>query len=770
MAGYSVTFSVVDNATKQIDQINRRVAAMRAPMERLSKQVSRFADVSGLNNIAKGFASIGRAAASVLRSLVEIVPILGTITGAATIAGMAKLVGTYADWSQQLVATADSMGMTTKELQQFENAARLAGGRTQDMDAALKGLYQAQSNFIIGKGGDATLWANKLGIEFKDATGHARSMADLMPEVEQKIAAIKNPFDRAAAATALLGERGNDLIETFRRSHQSFGQWMTDAQRYTALSDQQKEQLQAFSEAQGRIATAFDTLGQQIAATLAKNFTPLINKLAAFVEKNTPDIITAVDNISTRFAAWLEGINWGNVEKGLNSVVEVLKWIATHLDTIKEVAEAVAVLFATRWAIGIVASIGQVVSAIGLAGGLAGGVGLLGGLGAVAALVLIIIDHWKDFGQVGRDILAAVNDSITRVKENLDDFWHGRKTNEIKPGETPSYPTPAPFTPGGAYAPTGQPPATPGGAWAPTSTPTTTGGAWANLPAGAGPPRPGSTEAPRQATTPPPARPPGPVPAGQAGPPPTLAEQQENLRRAMDEQQVTDPGMRAGIAAIAAGEGGFQPRSEGGYGNTSNARIRNIFRGRFDSMSDTDLNALKADDKKFFDTVYGGRLGNAPDEGYLYRGRGDFQLTGKGNYERYGKMIGVDLVNNPDLVNDPAISAKISVAYMKDRYHGGGFEGMKRAVGNPVAETEAVKNAKYAEYLRSGQFQAPATQVAQAAAPPAVAPTATAANGTVDVNVTHKNPPPNTAITATASGPGVNVSAPRVEHQELASI
>ena len=40
--------------------------------------------------------------------------------------------------------------------------------------------------------------------------------------------------------------------------------------------------------------------------------------------------------------------------------------------------------------------------------------------------------------------------------------------------------------------------------------------------------------------------------------------------------------------------------------------------------------------KAIGDFVYGGRLGNAKDEGYKYRGRGIIQLTGKNNYKYYG--------------------------------------------------------------------------------------------------------------------------------------
>jgi putative chitinase len=51
--------------------------------------------------------------------------------------------------------------------------------------------------------------------------------------------------------------------------------------------------------------------------------------------------------------------------------------------------------------------------------------------------------------------------------------------------------------------------------------------------------------------------------------------------------------------------------------------------------------------------VYGNRMGNGDEtsqEGWKYRGRGYIQLTGKSNYSVFSNHIGIDCVENPDLV------------------------------------------------------------------------------------------------------------------------
>lgn len=68
-------------------------------------------------------------------------------------------------------------------------------------------------------------------------------------------------------------------------------------------------------------------------------------------------------------------------------------------------------------------------------------------------------------------------------------------------------------------------------------------------------------------------------------------------------------------------------------------------------------------------SLYDGRLGNTqPGDGALFKGRGFVQLTGRANYAKYSQELGLgdQLIQSPDLANDPATAAALLAAFLKD--------------------------------------------------------------------------------------------------------
>jgi len=63
--------------------------------------------------------------------------------------------------------------------------------------------------------------------------------------------------------------------------------------------------------------------------------------------------------------------------------------------------------------------------------------------------------------------------------------------------------------------------------------------------------------------------------------------------------------------------------------------------------------------------LYDGRLGNRRGEGALFKGRGFVQLTGRSNYDSYGRELGLDLLAHPDLANAPEVAALLLALFLR---------------------------------------------------------------------------------------------------------
>lgn len=157
-------------------------------------------------------------------------------------------------------------------------------------------------------------------------------------------------------------------------------------------------------------------------------------------------------------------------------------------------------------------------------------------------------------------------------------------------------------------------------------------------------------------------------------------QQAQNIKIIIDEmvkQGITNEYAQVGILSVIGKESQFTPQCEKSYSNTSNVRLRAIFGRRLSKYTDEQLTYLKRDDIAFFDAIYGigtkdyfkWQTGNTEKgDGWKYRGRGFNQITFKNSYKKYSSIAGVDLVANPDLLNDVEIAAKLAVYFMLEPF------------------------------------------------------------------------------------------------------
>lgn len=112
--------------------------------------------------------------------------------------------------------------------------------------------------------------------------------------------------------------------------------------------------------------------------------------------------------------------------------------------------------------------------------------------------------------------------------------------------------------------------------------------------------------------------------------------------------------------------------------NYSARRLLEVFPGRngIDRLEEAQR-IVAGGPRAIANAVYGGtwgrrNLGNTePDDGWNFRGRGYFQLTGRANYaaanDGLRAVLGVDIAQHPERLADPEVAAATAIHYWKTR-------------------------------------------------------------------------------------------------------
>ena len=140
------------------------------------------------------------------------------------------------------------------------------------------------------------------------------------------------------------------------------------------------------------------------------------------------------------------------------------------------------------------------------------------------------------------------------------------------------------------------------------------------------------------------------------------------INETCDRFDISTPERQACFLGQCAHEsGGFSALQENL--NYKQEGLCKVWPKRFPSIEDAE--PYHKQPQKIANKVYASRMGNgdeASGEGWKYRGRGLIQLTGHDNYKACGEALGVDLLENPDLVATPQYAA-LSAGWFWDKNH-----------------------------------------------------------------------------------------------------
>ena len=154
-------------------------------------------------------------------------------------------------------------------------------------------------------------------------------------------------------------------------------------------------------------------------------------------------------------------------------------------------------------------------------------------------------------------------------------------------------------------------------------------------------------------------------------PAPTLSPTEQRLLVALDFAGIANRNERAMfLAQVSVESNGFRRLHENlAY---SPERLLHVFHkgGYVKDLADAQA-LVKGGRDAIAGRVYGPThkgLGNRDaDDGARYVGRGYIQLTGRANYRAAGAALGLDLLERPELVEEPGVATRVAVWYWLQR-------------------------------------------------------------------------------------------------------
>jgi len=199
-------------------------------------------------------------------------------------AGIALAVRGQLNAIDDLVKTADRIGMPVEALSQLQFAADLSGVSAQ----TLQGSMQRLARTMVESAG--TL--HDLGVATRDSQGRMRPLEAVLMDVADVLARMEPGAERTALAIQLLGRSGAELLPMLQGGADGIRSMMQEADRLgLTISDRTARQVEAFNDNLSRLRAQMTGLARQITAALV----PVLESIS-----------NAVVELSQRFAGMTE--------------------------------------------------------------------------------------------------------------------------------------------------------------------------------------------------------------------------------------------------------------------------------------------------------------------------------------------------------------------------------------------------------------------------------------------------------------------------------
>jgi hypothetical protein len=182
---------------------------------------------------------------------------------------------------ERLSHLSEQTGIATESLQFYGFVVEQAGGSAEEFNSQLSALQRSLSrtDSAVSPQTDAL---KKLGIETKNASGDARDMNDVLPEIFENFEKLKNPQEEAAVATRLFGKSGLALLPVLREGAKGFEEYRAQFEATGGATPQESiERAKEYEKSIKRLTATFNNLKTHLVTGVLPALTHLVEGITA---------------------------------------------------------------------------------------------------------------------------------------------------------------------------------------------------------------------------------------------------------------------------------------------------------------------------------------------------------------------------------------------------------------------------------------------------------------------------------------------------------
>lgn len=238
-------------------------------------------------HLANGFAS------SVTGSL-KTIAIGAAAAGAALAVGVGAFLANAAhdafELGDSLHDMAINVGVSVESLHGLGLAAQQSGASVGVAADAYKFLGRNVAEAVTGNK-TAIASFRELGVQFKDASGHARPLEDVMFDVADALAEMGEGGDRTKLAMELMGRGGTEMIATLSQGSTAIKEQIATFKSYGAvITKEAADSADAFGDLWGEVKIAWTGIKNTIGQPILDALTPVLRGAVDWVRANIPQI------------------------------------------------------------------------------------------------------------------------------------------------------------------------------------------------------------------------------------------------------------------------------------------------------------------------------------------------------------------------------------------------------------------------------------------------------------------------------------------------